>query len=207
MPRPTTPLLSRAAIVERAVKIIDADGVAGLSMRRLAAELGVSGPSLYHHFRSKDEILDEIIDQINSQIRFDDRDEGWEAVLISYAYQLRALLIAHPHLVEFVALRPVPPSGLRIYEEMTARMEQSGWDAAPGREVGMAVENLVYGAALMANAPDVELTAEQTELYPMLAATLQHVPRKSPDDGFEAGFTAMIEGLRTLAPDGPPLRR
>jgi AcrR family transcriptional regulator len=196
MARPSTPLLSREAIIERALKIIDADGVAGLSMRRLASELGVSGPSLYHHFAGKDAIIDAIIDQVNSQIRFDCERPAWEDVLASYAYQLRALLIAHPHIVEVLALRPVTQkSGLRIYQELAAQLARCGWDPAFGREVTLAVENLVFGAALMANAPDVDLTPEQQVAYPDLTKSLLG-PHKTPDDGFEVGFAALIEGLR-----------
>jgi AcrR family transcriptional regulator len=200
MARPTTPLLNRQMIIERALKIIDADGVAGLSMRRLASELGVSGPSLYHHFASKDAIIDAIIDAINSQIRFDNTGPGWDDVLASYAYQLRALLIAHPHIVEALALRPVTQnSGLRIYEEIAARLSGCGWDPKFGREVILAVENLVYGAALMANAPDVDLTAGQQLIYPQLTESLLG-PRKNPDDGFEVGFSALLQGLQLSFP-------
>lgn len=199
MPRPLTPLLSREAIIARALQMIDSEGAPGLSMRRLASDLGVSGPSLYHHFASKDEIIDAIIDRINSQIVIEDFGPDWERVLSSYAYQLRSLLIAHPHMVEFVALRPVTQnSGLRIYEEIFAQLSQAGWDPAFGREVTLAIENLVYGAALMANAPDIVLDAEEETVYPGLAR-LQHVPHKNPDDGFEIGFAALIEGLRRLA--------
>jgi AcrR family transcriptional regulator len=199
--RPTTPLLSREAIIDCALKIIDADGVAGLSMRTLAAELRVSGPSLYHHFGSKDAIIDAIIDRVNRQITFVADDAAWEDVLAGYAYQLRALLIAHPHIVELLALRPVTQeSGLRIYEEIAARLMRLGMDPAFGREITLAVENLVYGAALMANAPDVELTTEQRAEYPALSISLLG-PRRTPDDGFEVGFAALIEGLRNSMSD------
>ena len=115
MARPTTPLLSRASIVAAALETIDADGVDGLSMRRLAARLGVSGPSLYHHVASKDEILDAIVEHINGQIRLDDAGPDWETALTSYAYQLRGVLVEHPHVIEFLALRPVTThAGLRI---------------------------------------------------------------------------------------------
>lgn len=200
MPRPSAPLLSRDVIVERALKIIDSEGVSGLSTRRLAAELGVRGPSLYHHFRGKDEIIDAIIEQISAQISLDDANGDWEGLLTSYAYQLRALLIAHPHLVEFVALRPVTSrAGLRIYEDFAVQLARCGWDPVFGREATLAVENLVYGAALMANAPEIELSAEQQKEYPLLAK-LRLAKHKTPDDGFEVGFKALIEGLRKLAP-------
>lgn len=200
MPRPSTPLLSRKAIVDAALRIVDAEGVAGLSMRKLAADLGVRGPSLYHHFASKDEILDAIVEQINSQIELDQAGPGWEAALTSYAYQLRAILTAHPHIVEFLALRPVTKhTGLRIYEHMISVLSSCGWDLTFGRDVTLAVENLVYGAALMANAPDIELTADQRAVYPLLARLPGEPPHEPPDDGFDIGFAALIQGLRRLA--------
>jgi AcrR family transcriptional regulator len=202
MARPSVPLLSRNAIVDAALRIVDAEGVAGLSMRKLAADLGVRGPSLYHHFASKDEILEAIVEQINSQIDLDQAGPGWEAALTSYAYQLRAILSAHPHIVEFLALRPVTKhAGLRIYEHMISVLSGNGWDITFGRDVTLAVENLVYGAALMANAPDIELTPDQRAAYPLLTRIEPHEP---PDDGFDIGFTALIQGLRRLAvrPDG-----
>ena len=58
MARPRKPLLSIDRIVETARALVDAEGLAAVSTRRLAAELGVSGPSLYNHFRTKDEILE-----------------------------------------------------------------------------------------------------------------------------------------------------
>jgi AcrR family transcriptional regulator len=200
MARPSTPLLNQQAIVDAAVDIVDADGVAGLSMRRLAARLGVSGPSLYHHFASKDEILDAIVEQINSRIRMEEVGPGWETALTSYAYQLRALLVAHPHVVEFLALRPVTKhAGLRIYEHMISVMAGCGWNVSAGRDMTLAVENLVYGAALMANAPDIDLTAEQRSDYPMLARLPDEPSHKPPDDGFDLGFAALMNGFRRLA--------
>jgi AcrR family transcriptional regulator len=193
-------LLSRDAIVERALAIVDADGTGGLSMRKLAADLGVSGASLYHHFAGKDEILDEIIDRIYLQIRLDEAEGDWEGLLAGYARQLRALLSEHPHLVEYLALRPVTSDPLlRVYEHFALQLDRCGWTAEFSREATLAVENLVYGAALMANAPDLDLTAAQQERYPLIAELWQ-AERRTPDDGFEIGFAALMAGLRGLAP-------
>jgi AcrR family transcriptional regulator len=197
--RPLTPLLSRELIVDAALDIIDTDGVAGLSMRRLAAALGVRGPSIYHHFRRKDEILEAIVERINSAIDLERAGPGWEQALASYAYQLRDLLIEHPQVVEFLALRPVTSdSGLRIYEHMISTLTADGWTISFSRDVTIAVENLVYGAALMANAPDIDLSAEQRARFPTLARYADQPPHERPDDGFETGFRALIEGLRHI---------
>src|SRR2546423_13217331 len=64
MARPRTPLLSREGIVAAALALVDAEGLDGLSTRRLAAELGVSGPSLYNHVATKDELIDAVVDSV-----------------------------------------------------------------------------------------------------------------------------------------------
>ncbi|GAA1998052.1 TetR/AcrR family transcriptional regulator [Catenulispora subtropica] len=64
MARPRTPLLSREGIVAAALALVDAEGLDALSTRRLAAELGVSGPSLYNHVATKDELLDAVVDSV-----------------------------------------------------------------------------------------------------------------------------------------------
>ncbi len=197
MARPTTPLLSRELIVDTAVAIIDSEGTDALSMRRLAAALGVRSPSIYHHFRNKDEILGAVVDEIHDGIDLGRAGPDWETALTSYAQQLRAALIEHPHVVEFLALRPVTKdAGLRIYEHMISTLMRGGWTVTFSRDVTIAVENLVYGAALMANAPDIELTADLRARYPTLARFADQPPHDRPDDGFDTGFRALIEGLR-----------
>lgn len=64
MARPRTPLLSRDGIVAAALALVDAEGLDALSTRRLAAELGVSGPSLYNHVATKDELIDAVVDSV-----------------------------------------------------------------------------------------------------------------------------------------------
>lgn len=68
MARPRKPLLSRDRIVAAAGALVDAEGLEAVSTRRLAAALGVSGPSLYNHFRTKDEILDAVADAVSARV-------------------------------------------------------------------------------------------------------------------------------------------
>lgn len=107
MARPRTPLLSRDRIVATAGALVDAEGLGAVSTRRLAAELGVSGPSLYNHFRNKDEILDAVADSVSAQVdlsMFDEDDvRDWRTALHDYAVSYRAALTAHPHIVPVLA--------------------------------------------------------------------------------------------------------
>ncbi|MFE2153221.1 TetR/AcrR family transcriptional regulator [Streptomyces lavendulae] len=68
MARPRKPLLSRDRIVEAAGALVDAEGLEAVSTRRLAAALGVSGPSLYNHFRTKDAILEAVADAVSARV-------------------------------------------------------------------------------------------------------------------------------------------
>ena len=60
--------LSKAAVVERGLAVADAEGLDGLTIRRLAADLGVTPMALYWHFRSKEELLDGLAERLWSEI-------------------------------------------------------------------------------------------------------------------------------------------
>ena len=149
-------------------------------MRRLASDLGVQGPSLYHHFRGKKEMLGAIVDQIYSEIDLDRVDGTWEQTLTIYSQQLRAVLMAHPHAVESVAMTPVTTdAGLRIYEHMIDRLMACGWELEFSRQVTLVVENLVFGAVFTANVPAIKLSERQEPQYPRLDRTRARPARAS----------------------------
>lgn len=59
MARPSQPLIDRERVIETALSLIDAEGLAASSLPRRARELGVKTPSLYHHFDDRAEIMAE----------------------------------------------------------------------------------------------------------------------------------------------------
>src|SRR3954464_1261755 len=103
MARPRKPLLSTDRIVATARELVDTEGLGAVSTRRLAAELGVSGPSLYNHFRTKDQILEAVADFVSAQVdlsMFDeDDDRDWRTALRDWAVSYRSALTEHPHIV------------------------------------------------------------------------------------------------------------
>ncbi|MER6563944.1 helix-turn-helix domain-containing protein, partial [Streptomyces sp. NPDC001027] len=112
MARPRKPLLSTDRIVETARALVDAEGLAAVSTRRLAAELGVSGPSLYNHFRTKDEILEAVADSVSAQVdlsMFEDAGREWRTALHDWAVSYRAALRDHPNIVPVLAQGPGLP--------------------------------------------------------------------------------------------------
>src|SRR4029453_5236306 len=107
MPRPSQPLLSRQRIVDVALHIIDPEGLAALSTRRLAAELHVRAPSLYNHFATKEEILDAAADAVISTVDISMfGPHEWPDALREWARGYRAALAPHPHIVPLLARAP-----------------------------------------------------------------------------------------------------
>ena len=68
MARPRTPLLSRELIRDVTLRLVDEHGLDAVSMRRIAAELGVRAPSLYSHYATKEELLDDNADAIGESV-------------------------------------------------------------------------------------------------------------------------------------------
>ncbi|NJP47451.1 TetR/AcrR family transcriptional regulator [Streptomyces sp. PRB2-1] len=178
MARPRKPLLSRDRIVTTALALVDAEGLAALSTRRLAAELGVSGPSLYNHFATKEAILDAVADTVVGQVDVsmfeagyedgagdgaggdggagDGAGEGreapgcdWRAALLAWGRSYRAALSEHPHIVPFLATGPgLRPAGLRMADAVFGGMVRAGWPPAQATRIGAAMRYFVTGSAL-----------------------------------------------------------
>src|SRR5215472_18800688 len=91
------PRLSRAAVVERGLAIGDEEGLEAVTIRRLAAELGVTPMALYWHFRNKDELLVGLADSIWAEIDVKvDTEAPWIEQLRALLESLVGVLRAHP---------------------------------------------------------------------------------------------------------------
>jgi TetR/AcrR family transcriptional regulator, tetracycline repressor protein len=91
------PRLSKAAVVQRGLAIGDGEGLEAVTIRRLAADLGVTPMALYWHFRNKDELLAGLADRLWSEIDVDvDLDLGWLDQLRGLLKSLVQVLRAHP---------------------------------------------------------------------------------------------------------------
>lgn len=200
MARPPQALLSRQRIVATATALIDADGLAALSTRRLAAELGVRGPSLYNHFATKEEILDAVADSIISQVdtSFFGRHD-WRVALRHWGLSYRAALAAHPNIVPYLAQGPGRrPAALTMADGVYGGLVGAGWPPARATHIGALMRYFVAGSALGSFARgfigDPKVYATQ---YPHLnQAHLLAGHQQSIDEGaFLLGLDALIDGL------------
>ncbi|MGW6568453.1 TetR/AcrR family transcriptional regulator [Streptomyces sp. NPDC054975] len=90
--------LDRERIVTSSIRMLDEDGLAGLSMRKLAAELGVTAMSLYWYVDTKDDILEFAIDTVYGEIDLDavDAAGAWQNRVRVLALDYRRMLVRHP---------------------------------------------------------------------------------------------------------------
>ncbi|MFI5695657.1 TetR/AcrR family transcriptional regulator [Kribbella sp. NPDC051586] len=100
------PAHSRTEIAAAAVRVADAEGLAAVSMRRVATDLGTGTTSLYRYVDDKDELLDLMVDQAMGDARPPALTGDWRADLAAIAHAQRALMLRHPWLVRLPATRP-----------------------------------------------------------------------------------------------------
>lgn len=103
--------LSKSRIVDAALQMIDEQGMAAVTMRALAARLGVEAMSLYKHVENRDKIFDAVVARIVNELSEDDRvpreaQDGWQPYLAEIARGIRRYARAHPHAFPLVATRP-----------------------------------------------------------------------------------------------------
>ncbi|MGW7438143.1 TetR/AcrR family transcriptional regulator [Streptomyces sp. NPDC054849] len=203
MARPRKPLLSRDRIVEAAGALVDTEGLEAVSTRRLAAALGVSGPSLYNHFRTKDEILDAVADAVSARVdlsMFDGGGTDWRGALRAWAHSYRDALADHPNIVPVLARGPGRrPAGLRLADAVFGAMTAAGWPPAQATRIGALMRYFILGSAVASFARgfvDDRAAYDPTD-YPHLgqAHLLAERGREVDEGAFETGLTALLDGL------------
>ena len=120
--------ITREAIVDTALKVLDEEGMDGLSMRRIADELGTGAASLYWHVGSKDGLLDLVFDRIIGEQHVPDPEPGrWQEQLKEVARNMRTAIVSHRDVVEMSLGRiPMGPNALDWSERVLAILRSGG---------------------------------------------------------------------------------
>ena len=118
--------LTREAVIEAAREIADRDGLARLSMRSLATELGVMPNALYSHVAGKDALLDALLDDLLGQVDTAALDD-WRSSLTALLDSTRRVLVAHPSLIDAFLTRPTRgPNAMRLGERCLELLADGG---------------------------------------------------------------------------------
>ncbi|GAA1955288.1 hypothetical protein GCM10009738_31430 [Kitasatospora viridis] len=180
--------------MQAALALVDEEGPDALSTPRVAARLGVKGPSLYNHVSGRGEIIDGICELIVAEMDLDMTVRPWTAALDTWARRYRAVLTAHANAVPLFRSRPPQsPSALQGYADAFAMLRTAGWPEEYLLPVVHAVESLIIATASTEERPhDLPAAAE---LPPGLDPLL-NPPPDHRDRTFELGLAALLAGFR-----------
>ncbi|MBN6051930.1 TetR/AcrR family transcriptional regulator C-terminal domain-containing protein [Nonomuraea sp. RK-328] len=141
-PSQPRPQLSQELIVDAGLRILDAEGLDALSMRRVAHELGTGPASLYAHVAAKEELLELIYDRVLGEVRFPDYDPSrWLTVLRQCALELHRVIVGHADVAR-AALASIPtgPNAIRLAEFIFGLLIDAGM---PPRDASLAFDRIV----------------------------------------------------------------
>ena len=203
--------LTRPRALAAAVALADAEGIAALTMRRLAQELGIEAMSLYHHVANKEDILDGMVDLVFAEIELPPEGAEWKAAMRGRAGSARATMTRHPWAISLMESRAAPgPATLRHHDAVIGACRRAGFSVAMTAHAFSLIDSYVYGFVLQeVNLPfdetsDLDAVVESMMLpfspddYPHLVElTTQHIlqPGYSYGDEFEYGLTLILDGL------------
>ena len=208
------PKLTRQRVVAEALTVIAQDGVQALTMRSLAARLGVVPGALYHHIRNKQQLHDLLLDGVLAEVDVTlDPAQPWTKQLKVMAHRLRQVLEAHPGIAGILKTRdPLGPNSLALAEAFLSPLQAAGF---ADRQAGLAFFLLldyttgfaVSSSPTSANEQRVRDTAIRTQLheffrslppdrFPALVALGEHVWLDNRDERFSAGLEVLVDGLQ-----------
>jgi AcrR family transcriptional regulator len=204
--------LTQERVVAEALVIIAAGGAQSLSMRALAARLGVVPGALYRHVRGKEQLYDLILDAVLGEVDCRaDPAASWTAQVAALARRLRTVLETHPGVAALLKTRdPLSPTSLDLAEAFLAPLLAAGLS---GRQAALAFR-VVYDYTLGFALADPTSPAEQrlrdtatreqlhaffrslpASRFPALTAHGPHAWDGDRDQRFAAGLETLLRGL------------
>jgi AcrR family transcriptional regulator len=199
--------LSLDLIVATAVRIIEAEGEAAASMRRIAAELDVAAMSLYNHVPNKAALLDAVADWVGTQIELPtEPGADWEARARTLLHAFRDVVSRYPNCMQLSMSRaPMSTVALVPLEYALDMAHEAGYPEADAIRLIRAFTSYVIGSITTANARSAAaravvegdaLPAIPAERFPHLAALGPRLLELDPDADFEFGLDLLLGALR-----------
>jgi TetR/AcrR family transcriptional regulator, tetracycline repressor protein len=204
--------LDRQRIVAEAVALLDAEGLDGVTTRKLAARLGVQSPTLYWHLPNKAALItaiaDAILDQQFGDISPPEPDQRWQDWLSGLAERLRRALLAHPDGARVISASQLSVTMAAISELAMSTLVARGIPLRQARVIVLTVERFTVGHVLEEQAPRPDADALKTfdmaafaEQHPTVVAAIAEYfrPGRTVDDLFRDCLEVVIAGAAVKA--------
>jgi TetR/AcrR family transcriptional regulator, tetracycline repressor protein len=206
--------LSREAIVDAALALIDEAGLDAVTMPKLAQHLGVGTMSLYRHVHDKDDLIDAVAERVMRDIPVPDgAPDDWHGRVVGYLRALRDAAIAHPALSRILADR-----GLTVgpvfdqLEELHAILARAGFTDTDAVRTFYTLLTYVFGFVIwelprVHQQPASAYTAAWNNAidtldpaaYPHLHALRQPLTTSASPEQFEYGLRHLVDAFRSVA--------
>ena len=202
--------LSRERIALVAVALADADGIEGLSMRKLASELGTAPMSLYRHFANKEKLLDAMVDIVFGEMYSPAIGTDWKGELRKRGVSAREGLRHHPWANGLMETRIHPGAASAEHHNATMGcLREAGFPFREAVHAYNLLDSYMYGFALQEKALPFETPDESAEMaattvgdrgteYPYLAEVVTEFATSGGYDytqEFEFGLDFILDGL------------
>jgi TetR/AcrR family tetracycline transcriptional repressor len=197
--------MDREEIVNSALELLDEAGLDGVTVRRLAARLGVQNPALYWHFRDKRALLDEMAQTLQSRQDFGPPREGetWRHWFARRGRERRAILLSHRDGARLVAGTRPGPELIGRFEAELGSLVDSGFTPSQALLAIGTLTRFVNGFVLEEQAlhqRQIDAVgsagAQPMDAFdstPILAAAIRE--SGDSDASFEYGLKVVVDGL------------
>jgi TetR/AcrR family tetracycline transcriptional repressor len=209
--------IDRVQIVAEALRLLQREGLEGVSTRRVAERLGVKSPALYWHVHNKDELLQLVADALCAEMALPRRRQSFRKRLEQIASEYRRVLVAHrdAHRL-FAELPPTGPHRMKLYDAAVETFLDAGFPNAEAVAMatfyrhyllGMITEE-VRGRRAGGNPVLFPASALGVELqhlgggmreYPSLSGAAKLLAHIQPEKLFKAGLNVILDGLELRA--------
>src|SRR5690242_8710956 len=206
--------LDRDAVVDAALRVLDAEGLDAVTIRRVAQELGTSGTALYTYVRDKDELVELLLDRVIGEVDISSipADLPWQEQVRAIGRELRRVFSSHRDIARATLGRvPQGENSLAIVESMLGRLRAA---EVPDEVIALGVDLLaLYVGAVSYEESMTHLEPESIasfvdelrsyfenlppDRFPNMIAMAG--PLTSTADRFEFGLDVIVRGLASRA--------
>ncbi len=198
--------VEKEQIIRTAIRILDRDGLEGVTLRRLAMDLHIQAASIYWHLPNKDALLDEMANEILME-RFGDYDFGddrreWMQWLDLFAHELRAAMLAHreggrvvagAHLHIALMLTQLLDLSIRI-------LRNAGFSYSKAATITVTVRDFCFGSVIEEQSSehiDGPLNMSLFQRFPGFMEAMKTRDLGDDDAQFDTAIRMIINGARS----------
>ena len=199
--------LSREMIEDAAFPVIESEGLAAFSMRRMASALGCEAMSIYHHFPSQAHLYEALVDRQISAIVIPDASMPWRERIRVGMQEYRRVATEHPAFAPFVVVyRMNSPACLAKLDSVIGLFEAGGFGPELSARLFRAASYYLMGAILdetagYAKGPSAVTTVSDEQLardFPSVMTAGAYFGRAGFDKTFELGLEMLLDEMERL---------